>query len=312
MAKSKVLVVGGTGYIGKRIVKASLAQGHITYVLQRREMGLDIDKIQMLLSFKKQGARLIQGSFSDHQSLVDAVKQVDVVICTMSGVHFRSHNILLQLKLVDAIKEAGNIKRFIPSEFGTDPSRMGHALEPGRVSFDEKMRVRRAIEDAKIPFTYVTANCFAGYFAANLSQMETLLPPRDKVTIYGDGNVKVVYMDEDDIASYTIKTIDDPRTLNKTLNIRPPENILSQRELVEKWEKLLGKELQKISLSQEDFLASMKGLDFASQVGVGHFYHFFYEGCLTNFKIGEEGEEASELYPDVKYTRMDEYLKIYL
>ncbi|KAM4085123.1 hypothetical protein ACJW30_10G003100 [Castanea mollissima] len=312
MAKSKVLVVGGTGYIGKRIVKASLAQGHITYVLQRREMGLDIDKIQMLLSFKKQGARLIQGSFSDHQSLVDAVKQVDVVICTMSGVHFRSHNILLQLKLVDAIKEAGNIKRFIPSEFGTDPSRMGHALEPGRVTFDEKMRVRRAIEDAKIPFTYVTANCFAGYFAANLSQMETLLPPRDKVTIYGDGNVKVVYMDEDDIASYTIKTIDDPRTLNKTLNIRPPENILSQRELVEKWEKLLGKELQKISLSQEDFLASMKGLDFASQVGVGHFYHFFYEGCLTNFKIGEEGEEASELYPDVKYTRMDEYLKIYL
>ncbi|XP_075639816.1 isoflavone reductase homolog [Castanea sativa] len=312
MAKSKVLVVGGTGYIGKRIVKASLAQGHITYVLQRREMGLDIDKIQMLLSFKKQGARLIQGSFSDHQSLVDAVKQVDVVICTVSGVHFRSHNILLQLKLVDAIKEAGNIKRFIPSEFGTDHSRMGHALEPGRVSFDEKMRVRRAIEDAKIPFTYVTANCFAGYFAANLSQMETLLPPRDKVTIYGDGNIKVVYMDEDDIALYTIKTIDDPRTLNKTLNIRPPENILSQRELVEKWEKLLGKELQKISLSQEDFLASMKGLDFASQVGVGHFYHFFYEGCLTNFKIGEEGEEASELYPDVKYTRMDEYLKIYL
>ncbi|XP_075640767.1 isoflavone reductase homolog [Castanea sativa] len=312
MAKSKVLVVGGTGYIGKRIVKASLAQGHITYVLQRREMGLDIDKIQMLLSFKKQGARLIQGSFSDHQSLVDAVKQVDVVICTMSGVHFRSHNILLQLKLVDAIKEAGNIKRFIPSEFGTDPSRMGHALEPGRVTFDEKMRVRRAIEDAKIPFTYVTANCFAGYFAANLSQMETLLPPRDKVTIYGDGNVKVVYMDEDDIALYTIKTIDDPRTLNKTLNIRPPENILSQRELVEKWEKLIGKELQKISLSQEDFLASMKGLDFASQVGIGHFYHFFYEGCLTNFKIGEEGEEASELYPDVKYTRMDEYLKIYL
>ena len=69
----------------------------------------------------------------------------------------------------------------------------------------------------------------------------------------------VVYMDEDDVALYTIKTIDDPRTLNKTLNIRPPENILSQRELVEKWEKLIGKELQKISCSQEDFLASMKG-----------------------------------------------------
>jgi hypothetical protein len=54
------------------------------------------------------------------------------------------------------------------------------------------------------------------------------------------------------------------------------------------------------------------GMDLAGQVGVTHFYHFFYEGCLTNFEIGEEGEEASKLYPDVKYTRMDEYLKLYL
>lgn len=110
MGKSKVLVVGGTGYIGRRIVKASLAQGHETYVLQRPEIGLDIDKLQMLLSFKKQGAHLIEASFSDHRSLVEAVKRVDVVICTMSGVHFRSHNITMQLKLVDAIREAGNVK----------------------------------------------------------------------------------------------------------------------------------------------------------------------------------------------------------
>ena len=110
MEKSKVLVVGGTGYIGRRIVKASLAEGHPTFVLRRPEIGLDIEKVQMLLSFKKEGAHLVEGSFSDFQNLVDAVKQVDVVICTMSGVHFRSHNILMQLKLVEAIKEAGNVK----------------------------------------------------------------------------------------------------------------------------------------------------------------------------------------------------------
>lgn len=110
MEKSKVLVVGGTGYIGRRIVRASLAEGHPTFVLRRAEIGLDIEKVQMLLSFKKQGAHLVEGSFSDFQSLVDAVKLVDVVICTMSGVHFRSHNILMQLKLVEAIKQAGNVK----------------------------------------------------------------------------------------------------------------------------------------------------------------------------------------------------------
>lgn len=313
MGKSKILIVGGTGYIGRRIVKASLAQGHETYVLKRQEIGLDIEKIQMLLSFKEQGAHLVDGSFSDHQSLVNAVKQVDVVICTMSGVHFRSHNLLMQLKLVEAIKEAGNVKRFLPSEFGMDPARMGHALPPGRETFDEKMIVRKAIEDAKIPFTYVSANCFAGYFVGNLSQMLGLLPPKDKVLVYGDGNVKAVYMDEDDVGTYTMKTVDDPRTLNKTVYLRPPQNILTQMELIQIWEHLSNTKLDKTNISAHDFLALMKGMDKAGQAGIGHFYHIFYEGCLTNFEIEEDnnGVEASELYPEVQYTRMDTYLKRY-
>lgn len=66
-------------------------------------------------------------------------------------------------------------------------------------------------------------------------------------------------MDEDDIATYTIKTIDDPQTLNKTVYLRPSENILTQRQLVEMWEKLIGKKLEKLSISEEDFLASMEG-----------------------------------------------------
>ncbi|XP_047327345.1 isoflavone reductase homolog [Impatiens glandulifera] len=311
-SKSKVLIVGGTGYIGKRIVKACLEEGHETYVLLRPEIGMDIDKLQILLKFKEEGAHLVEGSFSDHRSLVAAVKLVDVVICPMSGAHLRSHNILMQLKLVDAIKEAGNVKRFIPSEFGIDPSTMENALEPGRVTFDEKMIVRKAIEEAQIPHTYISANCFAAYFAANLSQMGTLLPPKDNVVIYGDGNVKVVFVDEDDVAKYTVKTIDDPRTLNKTVYLRPSENILTQNELVDKWEKLVGKKLNKINISSTDFLASLKGLEFNEQVAVGHFYHIFYEGCLTNFEIGEGGEEASQLYPDVNYTRMNDFLKRYL
>lgn len=71
--------------------------------------------------------------------------------------------------------------------------------------------------------------------------------------------VTAIYVDEDDIAMYTIKTIDDPRTLNKTVYIRPPKNILSQREVVEIWEKLIGKQLAKTSMSAQEFLDNMKG-----------------------------------------------------
>ncbi|XP_020151851.1 isoflavone reductase homolog [Aegilops tauschii subsp. strangulata] len=307
MENSKVLVVGGTGYIGRRIVRASLAHGHRTFILMRPEIGLNIDKLQLLLSFKAQGALLVEASMEDHRSLVAAVKQVDVVVSAISGRHF-----LLQIKLVEAIKEAGNIKRFLPSEFGIDPARMGHALEPGRITFDEKMEIRRAIEEASIPHTYVSANCFAAFFVPNLSQMRTLLPPKEKVHVYGDGNVKVIFMDEDDVATYTIKSIDDPRALNKTIYLRPPENILSQNELIAKWEKLSGEVLERIPIPSDEFLASMEGTDITNQMAVGHFHHIFYEGCSTNFDIGEDGEEASLLYPEVRCTRMEDYMKRYL
>ena len=69
----------------------------------------------------------------------------------------------------------------------------------------------------------------------------------------------VSLMDEDDIGTYAIKTIDDPRTLNKTLYLLPHENLLTQRQLVQIWENLVGKKLEKMSISKDDFLVSMKG-----------------------------------------------------
>jgi phenylcoumaran benzylic ether reductase len=47
----------------------------------------------------------LQGSLHDHESLIAALKQVDVVICTVA-----SNCILEQLKLVEAIREVGTIK----------------------------------------------------------------------------------------------------------------------------------------------------------------------------------------------------------
>ncbi|KVH91658.1 NAD(P)-binding domain-containing protein [Cynara cardunculus var. scolymus] len=265
----KVLIIGGTGYIGKRLVKASLQEGHDTYVLQRSDIGVHVEKVQMLLSFKKQGAHLLIGSFNDHCSLVEAVKQVDVVICAISGVHIRTHQILLQLKLVDAIKEAGNIKRFLPSEFGMDPARMADAMEPGRVAFDDKMVVRKAIEDAGIPFTYVSANCFAGYFIGGLCQPGHILPSKDKRS-FTKGSCGTL-------------------------------------------EKLIGKQLKKSSFSEQEFLNIVKDKEYAEQVGWTHYYDIFYKGCLANLEInGVDVEEASLLYPDIKYSKVEDYLRHYL
>lgn len=65
-----------------------------------------------------------------------------------------------------------------------------NAVEPARSSFAGKIQIRRAIEAEGIPYTYVASNCFAGYFLPTLAQGGVTSPPRDKVTILGDGNPK--------------------------------------------------------------------------------------------------------------------------
>lgn len=64
---------------------------------------------------------------------------------------------------------------------------------------------------------------------------------------------------EEDIAAYTIKTVDDPRTLNKILYINPPKNTLSMNEMVALWEKKIGKSLEKTHISEEQVLKSIQG-----------------------------------------------------
>jgi len=69
----------------------------------------------------------------------------------------------------------------------------------------------------------------------------------------------VIFCDEDDVATYTIKSVDDPRAVNKTIYLRPHENILTQNDVIAKWEKLSGNVLEKIHIPADEFLASMKG-----------------------------------------------------
>lgn len=67
------------------------------------------------------------------------------------------------------------------------------AIEPGRVTFDDKMTVRKAIENAGIPHTYISANCYASYFLGGLCQPGHKYPSTDTVLLLGDGNQKGTY-----------------------------------------------------------------------------------------------------------------------
>jgi hypothetical protein len=68
-----------------------------------------------------------------------------------------------------------------------------------------------------------------------------------------------VFVKESDVAAFTISAVDDPRTLNKVLYLRPPGNVYSLNELIEIWESKIGKKLEKIYEPEEELLRKIKG-----------------------------------------------------
>lgn len=93
----------------------------------------------------------------------------------------------MKIELLNAC--VGLIKRFFPSEFGNDVDRV-HAVEPAKTMFAVKAKIRRAVEDKGIPYTYVSSNFFAGTFLPKLLQLRATASPKDEVVIFGDGNQK--------------------------------------------------------------------------------------------------------------------------
>ncbi|KAF7840959.1 isoflavone reductase-like protein [Senna tora] len=302
-ATTRILFIGGTGYIGKFLVEASVTAGHPTFALVRECTLSNAEKSPMIEKFKALGVNLVVGDVLDKESLVNAIKQVDAVISTVG---FRlladQHNI------ISAIKEAGNVKRFIPSEFGNDVDRV-HAVDPAKTVFGTKAKIRRAIEAEGIPYTYVCNNFFSGYFLPSLLQPGASSPPRDKVVILGDGNPKAVFNKEEDIARYTIKAVDDPRTLNKILYVRPKANTYSFNELVSLWENKIAKSLQRSYVLEDQLLNQIQESSYPEVVLLSIGHSCFVKGDQTNFQIDPSfGVEASELYPDVNFTTVDEFL----
>lgn len=66
-------------------------------------------------------------------------------------------------------------------------------------------------------------------------------------------------MKESDVAAFTISAVDDPRTLNKVVHLRPPGNVHSMSELVEIWESKIGRKLERTHVTEEELLRKIKG-----------------------------------------------------
>ncbi|KAI4298334.1 hypothetical protein L6164_031907 [Bauhinia variegata] len=305
MEKSRILVIGVTGNLGYQLAKASLQYSHPTFGLVRETAFSDPNKANKLQSLTDAGATLLKGSLEDETSLAEAVKQVDVVICAVSARQIHEQKLLIRV-----IRQAGSIKRFIPSEFGSDPDKVQITdLDENYNFYTRKAAIRRLVEAEGIPHTIISCNFFMSFLLPSLVQPGLQTPPRDKVTVFGNGNIKGVFVKESDVAAFTINAVADPRTLNKVVYLRPQGNVYSLNELVETWETKIGKKLEKACVSEEELLKKIEETPFPGNLQFMFIYSAFIKGDHTYFNIDpSSGADGTALYPEQKYTTISEFL----
>ena len=110
MSINKIALVGATGNIGPAILKALLDDGYEVTILSR-EGSTSTDS---LASHPRQ--KIAKVNFEDVNSITSALEGIEGVVSNVA-----SHVLLSQKKIIDAAVTAG-VKRFLPSDFGSDLS----------------------------------------------------------------------------------------------------------------------------------------------------------------------------------------------
>ncbi|KAK1324447.1 Isoeugenol synthase 1 [Acorus calamus] len=238
---SKILVIGATGYIGKHLVRASVAAGHPTTILIR--------------------AGTLASTDPSKQSLFKEFESIGVKI----------------------------VKRFLPSEFGIESGRV-KVLPIFQFVMDNKVEIRKAVEEAGIPHTFIAGNFFAEYF------IDVLMRPNENR--YG------LLILEEDVAAFAIKTVDDPRTLNRLVICKPPKNTVTQLGLIELWEKKTGKKYKRVHLPEEEMVRLSETLPEPDNIRIAIVHNIFVDESSSR-ELGEDDLEASALYSDYKYSTID-------
>lgn len=300
----RTLIIGSSGFIGQFVAEASLASGRPTYLLVRGgRMSSCKAKANAIISLQEKGAIILQGSLNDKATMEKTLKErkIEIVISAVGG-----GSILEQSVLVEAMKSVGTIKRFVPSEFGHDIDR-ANPVEPGLAMYKEKREVRRLVEGSGVPYTYICCNSIMAWPYHDNTHPADVLPPLDRFHIYGDGTVKAYFVAGSDIGKFTMKCLDDDRTLNKTVHFRPSTNLLSINELASLWEEKIGFKLPRVTVTEDDLLSAAQDMVIPQSIVAALTHDIFIKGCQVNYSLDEPSDdEVTSLYPDMPFKTVDE------
>jgi uncharacterized protein YbjT (DUF2867 family) len=159
MSKSKlVLVTGATGKQGGACVEALLTHGHQVRALTRNSASPAAKRL------RERGVEIAVGDFTDRDSLVGAVRDVDAVYAMSTPYEQGADKEIAQgITITDAVKAAG-VAHLIYSSVASANRATGVS------HFDGKYEVEKHVQASGVPYTIVAPV----FFMENLLQPWTL------------------------------------------------------------------------------------------------------------------------------------------
>jgi len=193
----KIAVAGATGNLGKRIVKALIAQG--TGVVTPVRIGTAQEKIEDL---ERVGAKVELLDMSDIDQLASAIDGASCVVSALQGL--RDVIVDTQSSLLKAAVKA-EAPRFIPSDYCVD---FRPQPEGENRNFDLRREFHLVLDKTPIQRTFI----FNGAFADILTYNIPLYDANKKVIGYwNDPDWRVDFTTMDDTAACTAAAALDPQ-----------------------------------------------------------------------------------------------------
>jgi len=296
-----LLIIGGTGTLGRQLVKKALVSGFKVQCLVRNQKKANF--------IKKWGAELVYGdltlpetlpfTFLGSDAIIDASTTRVNDIINISEVDYKSKITLIKLA------EIAQIKRFIFFSI------VGAQKSTDVPLMSIKAEIETAIQKSKLPFTIFRV---PGFYQALINQYA--IPILDNQPIWTtDEKFSTAYIDTEDTSKICLKSLTNKKISKTLYTISGPKNWLSQ-EIIQTCEQLSGQtaQVKLLPISTLKFIQKIIGL---FEWSLNIYQRLAFIKILeysSNSKI--DNESSSNLYKLLQIDKdellvLEDYLKDY-
>jgi uncharacterized protein YbjT (DUF2867 family) len=225
-----VLVVGGTGMLGRQVISALLARGKPVRALVRPASDA--------AALTKVGVEIARGDMMEPASLLPALDGVDAVITTAAGYTRHSKGDTSEIdtignqNLIDAASQTG-VRRFVLTSILTSDQ------TPHVPHFWHKKLAEDRLEEKGVPLVSLRP----GAFLDMITRMRGDSFAKGRIMWFGSPTIPLTFVLSEDVAGYLADAVDVPGVEGQRIDIGW-DRAVSVSEVAQIAGRLLGREIR--------------------------------------------------------------------